>query len=268
MPGHGPARHSPALRLPRPNGSLACPACPESRREPRREGAKPAEGVTGICFSNRNSKLLEMAVTQTKQTPEVRSNRYKIAGASDAIWRCGKHKKLVTGFLTGTPKQLEIAVSHTKQITATLSNRDTKRGSSSAIWAVESHVARVSCPDEGSIRPEAFEFSAGLKCARAENRNGPNSLTSEEVSYIAADGGTESNVARVFRPEAFDFSAALKDVDAEMTNGPTGLTGGDSGKCRAGRKTSRFSAPIVRGANGANDAERGHAIVSVLSEVK
>jgi len=59
----------------------------------------------------------------------------------------------------------------------------------SAIWAVESNVARVSCPDEGRVRPEAFDFSAKLKHGTAENTNGPNSLTSEEVSYIAAAGG-------------------------------------------------------------------------------
>ncbi len=222
----------------------------------------------GTAFLIGTPKRLKIGLSRTKQTSEVVSNRYKIRGSSNAIWRSGKRKKLVAGFLTGTPKQLEIAVIHRKQTTEALSNRDTKRGSSSAMKWAESHVARVSCPDEGRVRPEALEFSPGLKDVNAENTNGPNSLTSEEVSYMAAAGGTESNVARVFRPEAFDFSAALKDVDAEKTNGPTSLTGVDSGKCRAGRKTSRFSAPIARDANGANGAERGHAIVCVLSEVK
>ncbi len=54
--------------------SLACP-----------EAAAAAERVTRHCIPNRDSKLLETAVTQTKQTTEVVSNRDKIAGSSDAI---------------------------------------------------------------------------------------------------------------------------------------------------------------------------------------
>ena len=54
---------------------------------------------------------------------------------------------------------------------------------------VKSHLARVpqALRHEG-FRPEAFEFSAKMKDVTAEKTNGPNSLTSEEVSYIGAAG--------------------------------------------------------------------------------
>jgi|ERR1700733_14042301 len=50
------------------HSSLACP-----------EAWSAAEWVTALPFSNRDSKLLEIAVTYTKQTAEVPSNRDKIA---------------------------------------------------------------------------------------------------------------------------------------------------------------------------------------------
>jgi hypothetical protein len=52
------------------------------------------------------------------------------------------------------------------------------------------------------------------------------------------------------RPEAFEFSAKLKDGTAEKTNGPKGLTSGEVSYI------------------GAASGNAGHAIVSVLLEVK
>jgi hypothetical protein len=70
--------------------------------------------------------------------------------------------------------------------------------------------------------------------------------------------GVKSRLARVpqalrhegFRLEAFEFSAKMKDVTAEKTNGPK-------------RLTSKEVSYI-----GAASGNAGHAIVSVLSEVK
>ena len=70
--------------------------------------------------------------------------------------------------------------------------------------------------------------------------------------------GVKSHLAQVpqalshegFRLEAFEFSAKMKDVTAEKTNGPKSLTSEDMSYI---------------GAAGRNV---GHAIVSVLSEVK
>lgn len=55
---------------------------------------------------------------------------------------------------------------------------------------VKSHLAQVpqALRHEG-FRLEAFEFSAKMKDVMAEKTNGPNSLTSEEVSYIGAASG-------------------------------------------------------------------------------
>ena len=55
---------------------------------------------------------------------------------------------------------------------------------------VKSHLAQVpqALSHEG-FRLEAFEFSAKMKDVTAEKTNGPKSLTSEEVSYVAQPAG-------------------------------------------------------------------------------
>jgi hypothetical protein len=98
--------------------------------------------------------------------------------------------------LIDSPKRLETPVTQTKQTTEVISNRMKIEGTSDAMTEAKSDVARVSCPvylesrrDEGRVRPEAFEFSAKLKDGAAEKTNGPKSLTSEEVSYVAQPAG-------------------------------------------------------------------------------
>jgi hypothetical protein len=71
-----------------------------------------------------------------------------------------------TAFLIGTPKRLKTAATQTKQTTETVSNRYNLRGVSQIQLdgksLADSHghlrVARVSCPGERRVRPEAFEF--------------------------------------------------------------------------------------------------------------
>jgi hypothetical protein len=55
-------------------------------------------------LSNRNSKLLETAVTQTKQTTEARSNRYKITPLHEAInWDWSPHYDSSLYFVEANP---------------------------------------------------------------------------------------------------------------------------------------------------------------------
>ncbi len=142
-----------SLPLARPSSPVYA-ACPELRREPRRDSRNGTESATVFLIAT--PKLLEIAVSHTKQNTEAISNRYKNGHLHNAI---------------------ELRATNFKNVGGTPALRK-KRPCA--------HVARVSCPDEGRVRPEAFEFSEGLNDGGAENTIGPKSLTSEEVSYIDA----------------------------------------------------------------------------------
>jgi hypothetical protein len=102
-------------------GRTKSPALPALSLE-----GNPSATVKGH-FLIESHERLEIAVTQTKQSIEPRSNRDKITPPSRPARSSlvTRHPPLSRDFLTGTRKQLESPVTNTKQTTEVLSNRDT-----------------------------------------------------------------------------------------------------------------------------------------------
>jgi hypothetical protein len=106
--------------------SFACPEAVGAESVPRHssvplachEAATADESVTRHCFSTRYKQLLETGITQTKQTTDAASTRYKARTRSVARER----------FLIGTPKRLETALTQSKQTSEVISNRYKNRG--------------------------------------------------------------------------------------------------------------------------------------------
>jgi uncharacterized protein YecE (DUF72 family) len=147
-------------------------------------------------FSNCHTKLLEITATQTKQTTETISNRYKIAtphramsgrlrraGILPAFLTFSPSKKICniplrfqttrSPFLIGTPKRLEIAVTLTKQNTEGISNRDKIRPLGKAVQPRESNSASRRGPEWNSFGRRPMNLTPNTARHTLTGRNLP-----------------------------------------------------------------------------------------------